>query len=87
MRKEHNGNYLKVKDLKEILSDLPNDLEIMIQKVGGIGNVANIDSVRKSSYGFFGESIDCLIIDCIGESARRDLSKDEELYIDTSEER
>lgn len=86
MKVTHNSDYIKVGQLKKILSDLPDDLEIVIQKVGGVGNIANVSSVRKSTYGFFGTSINCLILDCIGETARRDLSKDEELYVDLDKE-
>ena len=63
--------YVKVGDLKKILSDLPDDLEILVRRIGGIGNVSEIGSVSKSSYGFFGTSIDCLILDNKGEPASR----------------
>jgi hypothetical protein len=72
--------YLKVGDLKKILSDLPDDLSIMIMKVGGIGNVADISNVRMSKYSFMGVGIDCLILDNDGLPARR-YSQDDDIEL------
>lgn len=73
--------YLTVGDLKKILSDLPDDLEILYRKVGGIGNIAEISSVMKTTYGFMGTDVDCLLLDASGQPAvRKNQETDEELY-------
>ena len=75
--------YLTVGDLKKIISDLPDETEVMIQKLGGVGNIAEINSVRKSKYGFFGTLIDCIVLDNTGlptPSRTRNVDNDSELY-------
>ena len=65
------NSYVTVGDLKKILSDLPDELEIMFMKVGGIGNVAELANVKISKYSLLGQGIDCLIFDNDGLPARR----------------
>lgn len=53
-----------VKDLKLQIADLPDDLEVFIRcKVNPCGNIVEAGKAAKDTYGFFGESIDCLIIE------------------------
>lgn len=54
---------MRVKRLKEILNELDDNLEIFIRNsVNVCGNIAELDQVEKSTYGFFGNSIDCIIL-------------------------
>ena len=54
---------MKVKRLKEILNELDDDLEIFIRNSVNIcGNIADLYQVEKSTYGFMGDSIDCVIL-------------------------
>lgn len=55
---------MKVKDLKEQIARLPDDMEVFIRaKVNPCGNIISAGSADKSTYGFFGKSIDCVIIE------------------------
>lgn len=55
---------MKVKDLKEQIAGLPDDMEVFIRaKANPCGNIIEAGSADKSAYGFFGESIDCVIIE------------------------
>jgi hypothetical protein len=54
---------MTVKRLKELLKDLPDDLEIYIRNSCNIcGNISDLDQVEKSYYGFFGTSMPCIIL-------------------------
>lgn len=54
---------MKVKRLLQILNGLPEDLEIFIRNSVNIcGNIGELEQVEKSTYGFFGTSIDCVIL-------------------------
>lgn len=54
---------LTVKRLKEIIKDLPDDLEIYIRNSHNIcGTIGELENVEKTFYGFFGESIPCLVL-------------------------
>ena len=73
---------MTVKRLKEILNNLDDDLEIFIRNSHNIcGNIADLEQVEKSTRGFFGASIDCLILNthC---SKELEMTEDEEEYID-----
>lgn len=53
---------MKVKRLKELLDGMDDDLEIFIRNSFNIcGNIGGLEQVEVASYGFFGESIPCLI--------------------------
>ena len=55
---------MKVKDLKEQIAELQDDMEVFIRaKVNQCGNIIEAGCADKSTYGFFGESIDCVIIE------------------------
>ena len=57
------GKKMTVKELMEILSQIPEDTEIMIRNSVNIcGNIGDLENVEISSYGFFGSSIPCVIM-------------------------
>lgn len=52
-----------IKRLKELIKELPDDLEVFIRNSHNIcGNIAELEQVEKSAYGFFGDTIPCLIL-------------------------
>lgn len=56
--------YFKVKDLKEFLKDLDDELEIYIKNsVNVCGNISELAEAKTNTYGSFGESIPCVILD------------------------
>lgn len=67
---------MKVKRLKEILNELDEDLEIFIRNSVNIcGNISELEQVEVSNYGFFGSSIDCIILNT--ECAKRKIINEE----------
>ena len=55
---------MNVKDLKEQVANLPDDMEVFIRaKTNPCGNIIEAGSASKNTYGFFGKSIDCVIIE------------------------
>lgn len=72
---------MKVKRLKEILENIDDDTVIFIRNsVNPLGNINSLDQVEFSSYGSFGKSIPCLILNT-DVSKEIELNKDDE-YID-----
>jgi hypothetical protein len=53
---------MTVKELREALSEFPDDMEVMTKKTEFFGNIGNIFSVRLDSYGFFGHDIPCVLL-------------------------
>lgn len=54
---------ITVGDLKEVLKKYDDELEIFIRNsVNPCGNIAAMCEIKDDTYGFFGESIPCLII-------------------------
>ena len=54
---------ITVKRLKEIIKDIPDDLEIYIRNSRNLcGTIGELENVEKTTYGFFGESIPCLVL-------------------------
>lgn len=54
---------MRVKDLKEALSNIHDDVEIFIaNSVNVCGNISALCEVRKDTYGSFGESLSCIIL-------------------------
>lgn len=53
---------MKVKELKEILNNFPDELEIMTKKTEILGNVGFINNVKKDEYGFFGVDVPCVLL-------------------------
>lgn len=54
---------MTVKELKEILAQYPNELEVMTEKNDICGNIGEIHNVYEGSYGFFGKEIPCIILE------------------------
>lgn len=55
---------MKVKDLKEQIEGVDDELEVFIRcAVNLCGNIIEADRADKSTYGSFGVSIDCIIIE------------------------
>jgi len=53
---------MKAKRLKELLTDIDDDLDIFIRNSHNLlGNISDLEQVEVSTYGFFGESLPCLI--------------------------
>jgi len=60
------GSYsqLTVLELKTIILHLPDDTEVKIRTCHNLcGNIVEAGNAEMSSYGFFGKSIPCLIIE------------------------
>jgi len=56
--------YFKVKDLKEFLKDLDDDLDIFVNNsFNPLGNISELAEARRDTYGFFGNSLPCVILD------------------------
>jgi hypothetical protein len=54
---------MKAKRLKEIIREIPDDIEIMVRAfINPCGNISELSQVEYSSYGFFGEDIPCVIL-------------------------
>jgi len=54
---------MKAKRLKEIFKDIDDDVEIFVRNsVNPCGNIQELEQVEMSTYGFFGSSIKCLIL-------------------------
>lgn len=66
---------MKVQRLKELLDTLDNDIDIFIRNsVNPCGNIQELEQVELSTYSFFGENIECLILntDCSKEIEKDD---------------
>lgn len=53
---------MKVKELKEILNNFPDELEIMTKKTELLGNIGYVNIVKLDTYGFFGVDIPCVLL-------------------------
>lgn len=53
---------MKVKELKEILNNFPDDFEVMTKKTEIFGNVGYIFNAKESTYGFFGVAVPCVLL-------------------------
>ena len=54
---------MNVKELRDILEDFDDDIEVMTKKTEFFfGNVGYVNSVRTDSYGFFGVSVPCVLL-------------------------
>lgn len=53
---------MKVKELREALSQFPGDMEVLTKKTEIFGNVAYVNSVRKDTYGCFGHDEHCVLL-------------------------
>lgn len=55
--------YLKVKDLKQALSDIDDDTEVYIENViNPVGNISELGMVELDTYASFGMELPCVIL-------------------------
>ena len=55
---------MKASELKEQISNIPDDTEVFIRCCfNPCGNIVEVRAAQKDTYGFFGRSIDCVIIE------------------------
>lgn len=52
---------MKVKELREILKDFDDDIEVITKKTEIVGNVGFVNSVRKNRY-FIGAELPCVLL-------------------------
>lgn len=73
---------MKLGRLKEIIKDMDDDeLEIFIRNsINPCGNISRLEQIQTSTYGSFGKSIHCLILNS-DNSKELETNEDEE-YID-----
>ena len=53
---------MTVKDLRKVLDNYPDDMEVLTKKTELFGNVAYVNSVREDSYSSFGTDIPCVLL-------------------------
>lgn len=53
---------MTVKELRDILKDFDDDVDVMTKKTELLGNIGEVNSVRKDSYGFFGVDVPCVLL-------------------------
>lgn len=53
---------MTVKDLRKVLDNYPDDMEVLTKKTELFGNVAYVNSVREDSYSSFGIDIPCVLL-------------------------
>lgn len=74
---------MKINRLKEIIKDMPDGMEIFIRNTNNIcGNIAELEQVEKSYYGFFGMDIPCIILNTSHTNKKLEYDVEEEMYID-----
>jgi len=54
---------MKVKDLIRKLKSKDGELEVFIPVSNGIGNISGVDTIKDSTYGFFGKQIPCILLE------------------------
>lgn len=54
---------MKVKELIKRLKSQNGEKEVFIRAQTLTGNIAEVDKIRKSTYGFFGKEIPCIILE------------------------
>ncbi len=70
---------MKAKRLKKLIKTVDDDTEIFIRNTVNVcGNISDLDQVEKSSYGFFGKSIPCIILNT-SNAKKIELNDDEEI--------
>lgn len=53
---------MTVKELRDALKNFDDDVDVMTKKTEILGNIGDINSVRKDSYGFFGVDVPCVLL-------------------------
>ncbi len=56
--------HMTIGDIKEAIKDLDDDLPVFFRRVPPVcGNIEELGQVVQDSYGFFGKSIPCVILE------------------------
>ena len=53
---------MTVKELRDILKDFDDDVDVMTKKTEIFGNIGYVNSVRKDSYSSLGVNIPCVLL-------------------------
>lgn len=53
---------MTVKELRDILKDFDDDIDVMTKKTEILGNIGEINSVKEDFYGFFGTDVPCVLL-------------------------
>lgn len=53
---------MTVKELRNVLEDFEDDVEVMTKKTEILGNVGFVNSVKQDTYGFFGADVPCILL-------------------------
>ena len=53
---------MTVKELRDALKDLEDDVEVITKKTEILGTVGFVNSVRQDTYGFFGADLPCILL-------------------------
>ena len=53
---------MTVKELRDILKDFDDDVDVMTKKTEIMGNIGYVNSVIKDNYGFFGSNVPCVLL-------------------------
>lgn len=65
--------------LKELLKNINDNTEVFVRNSFNIcGNIADLDQVEKTTYGMFGKSIPCIVLNS---EYSKDIEEDEEKHI------
>lgn len=55
---------MNIKELKDKIENISDDTEVFIRCVKNVcGNIVEAEKADKSTYGFFGKCLDCVIIE------------------------
>ena len=81
---------MKISRLKEIIKDMPDDLEVFIRNsVNTCGTIADLEQVEKSYYGFLSTDIPCIILNTAHTNQKLEFNDDDNYidYIETDNQR
>lgn len=53
---------MTIKELRDILKDFDDDVEVMTKKTEIFGNVGYVNSIKQDTYGFFGADVPCILL-------------------------
>lgn len=53
---------MNVKELRKVLNNYPDDMEVLTKESMTLGNVAYVNSVREDSYRLYGINIPCVLL-------------------------
>ena len=53
---------MTVKELRDILKDFEDDVDVMTKKTEILGTVGEVNSVKQDTYGFLGMDLPCIVL-------------------------